>query len=129
MRSTLLMKFKSNRGTDTRFKSKTAYGRRINRQHIVTLLAAVGLGLTPVLTANAAVPKQYEDSCGACHATGALHAPKTGDAATWTKLIAQKGMPALVASVKNGGSQMPAGGLCSDCNDTDYQALIEYMAK
>lgn len=70
----------------------------------------------------------YSDSCAACHDTGALGAPKTGDKATWQRLQSQKGMAKLVDSVKNGMPQMPAGGLCSDCSDTQYRQLIEYMA-
>jgi len=38
-------------------------------------------------------------------------------------------MPTLINSVKNGMTQMPAGGLCSGCSDDDYRKLIEYMSK
>jgi len=34
----------------------------------------------------------------------------------------------LLASVKNGLGAMPAKGLCFDCSDEDYTALINYMA-
>ena len=40
-----------------------------------------------------------------------------------------KGMEALVASVSNGMNAMPPKGMCFDCSDEDYMALIEYMAK
>ncbi|PNK61272.1 c-type cytochrome [Psychrobacter sp. FDAARGOS_221] len=98
------------------------------KQAIAPLFFGLLVSSAPVL-ATANVAQQYEDSCAACHATGALNAPKTGDSATWKKLTAQKGMPALVDSVKEGMSQMPAGGLCSSCSDADYKALIEYMSK
>ena len=39
-----------------------------------------------------------------------------------------KGMEALVASVKNGLNAMPPTGLCADCSDEEYAALITYMA-
>ncbi|WP_019672263.1 c-type cytochrome [Psychrobacter lutiphocae] len=97
------------------------------KQAIAPLFLGLLVSTTPML-ASANVAQQYEDSCAACHATGALNAPKTGDSATWKKLTAQKGMPALVNAVKDGMSQMPAGGLCSTCSDADYQALIEYMS-
>ncbi|WP_264480624.1 c-type cytochrome [Psychrobacter sp. I-STPA6b] len=71
----------------------------------------------------------YADSCATCHDTGALNAPKTGDVAVWKRLEDKKGMAGLVNSVKNGMTQMPAGGLCSDCSDQQYQQLIEYMMK
>jgi cytochrome c5 len=31
-------------------------------------------------------------------------------------------------SVKNGLNAMPPTGLCSDCTNEEYQALINYMA-
>ena len=72
-------------------------------------------------------PAQYAVSCGACHAYAVSGAPKTGDAAQWAPRL-EKGMEALVASVKNGLGVMPAGGLCTTCSDDDYKALITYMS-
>jgi cytochrome c5 len=40
----------------------------------------------------------------------------------------EKGMEALVASVRNGLNAMPPGGLCNSCSDEDYADLITYMA-
>ncbi len=71
---------------------------------------------------------KYNKSCAVCHATGAANAPKTGDVAAWEPRMA-KGMDALVASVSNGMNAMPPKGMCFDCSDEDYKALIEYMAK
>ena len=71
---------------------------------------------------------KYNKSCAVCHATGAANAPKTGDVAAWEPRMA-KGMDALVASVTNGMNAMPPKGMCFDCSDEDYKALIEYMAK
>lgn len=89
-----------------------------------------GLVMTGMpLLGNANVAQQYQESCAACHETGALNSPQTGDTATWSRLKADKGMKTLVNAVKNGGKQMPAGGLCSNCSDADYAALIEYMSK
>ncbi|WP_416232036.1 c-type cytochrome [Psychrobacter sp. bablab_jr014] len=85
------------------------------------------LGLSQTNAAD--IPKIYQDSCAACHDTGALNAPKKGDTATWQKLKNDKGMPALIKAVKGGMIQMPAGGLCGTCSDDDYRQLIEYMSK
>lgn len=71
---------------------------------------------------------KYNKSCAVCHATGAANAPKTGDAAAWEPRMA-KGMDVLVAAVNNGLNAMPPKGMCFDCSDEDYKALIEYMAK
>jgi cytochrome c5 len=71
---------------------------------------------------------KYNKSCGVCHSSGAANAPKTGDVAAWEPRMA-KGMEALVQSVKTGLNAMPPKGMCFDCTDDEYNALIEYMAK
>lgn len=71
----------------------------------------------------------YAKSCGACHDTGALNAPKKGDTPLWDKLISQKGMDGLVNSTKKGMTQMPAMGLCPTCSDDEFASLIDYMKK
>lgn len=89
---------------------------------------ALGLALT-ACSAMAEVPMdKYNKSCAVCHNAGAAGAPKTGDAAAWAPKL-EKGMDALVLSVKNGLNAMPPKGMCFDCTDADYTALIEYMAK
>ena len=70
---------------------------------------------------------KYDKSCKVCHDSGAAGAPKTGDAAAWEPRMA-KGMDVLVASVNNGLNAMPPKGMCYDCSDDEYKALIEYMA-
>lgn len=81
-------------------------------------------------SANAAdIATSYDNSCAACHDSGALNAIKKGDSAKWQQLIKQKSMPTLINSVKSGMTQMPAGGLCNSCSDDDYRKLIEYMSK
>jgi cytochrome c5 len=82
------------------------------------------------LSATAAEPNmdQYNKSCVVCHASGAANAPKTGDVAAWEPRMA-KGMEVLVASVNSGLNAMPPKGMCFDCSDEDYAALIEFMAK
>jgi len=86
--------------------------------------------------AQADVGKLYNESCAACHDSGALSAIKKGDTARWNALIQQKGMNTLVHSVREGMIAMPAGGLCKNpanakelCSDKQYRELIEYMSK
>ena len=55
-------------------------------------------------------------------------APKTGDQAAWKPRL-DKGMDTLVKHVKEGYNAMPPGGMCGDCSDEEYRALIEYMSK
>ncbi len=54
-------------------------------------------------------------------------APKTGDAEAWKPRL-DKGMDVIVASVTNGLNAMPPKGMCMDCSEEDYSALIKYMA-
>lgn len=65
--------------------------------------------------------------CGACHATGALNAPKIGDKAAWGKLIAE-GLPRLVQDAIKGIRQMPARGGNPDLSDIEFERAIVYMA-
>lgn len=88
---------------------------------------ALGLALT-ASAAMAEVPMdKYNKSCAVCHNAGAAGAPKTGDAAAWAPKL-EKGMDALLQSVKNGLNAMPPKGMCFDCTDEEYAALIEYMS-
>ena len=95
--------------------------------------AAFFLSIAMISSASAAdvtnIATIYDNSCAACHDSGALNAIKKGDSAKWQQLIEQKSMPTLIQSVKGGMTQMPAGGLCDTCSDDDYRKLIEYMSQ
>ena len=54
----------------------------------------------------------YNTSCAACHGTGAMGAPKLGDAAAWGERAA-KGMDALIANAISGINNMPPRGTCA----------------
>lgn len=108
----------------------------INALFSQTYRVLIGSGVVLLLSsaimtsANAAdIAATYDNSCAACHDSGALNAIKKGDSAKWQQLIKQKSMPTLINSVKSGMTQMPAGGLCNSCSDDDYRKLIEYMSK
>lgn len=91
------------------------------------VVAAVSL-LSICLSTHAvepAIKAKYDKSCMFCHTAGAAGAPKIGDAAAWKPRLAQ-GMDKLLLSVKNGKGAMPAKGMCNNCTDADYKALIEY---
>lgn len=84
--------------------------------------------LAPVCSAaDDAIVTKYNRSCISCHASGAANAPRTGDAKAWAPRLI-KGMDALVENVNKGFKAMPPKGLCMDCSDADYKALIEYMS-
>jgi cytochrome c5 len=93
---------------------------------LVALMAVAGSAVADG-TARDTV-ELYNRTCTVCHASGTAGAPKTHDAAAWAPRLS-KGMDVLVASVKNGLNAMPPRGLCMDCTDAEYKALIEYMSK
>ncbi|WP_282450201.1 c-type cytochrome [Microbulbifer sp. CAU 1566] len=74
-----------------------------------------------------AVEDKYKQACHICHDTGVANAPKVHDVEAWKPRL-DKGMDALLGSVKNGLNAMPPGGMCSGCSDDDYKALIQYMS-
>jgi len=65
--------------------------------------------------------------CSACHATGALNAPKIGDKAAWGKRIGE-GLNNLTQNAIKGVRQMPARGGSPDLSDTEVARAIVYMA-
>lgn len=91
---------------------------------IATLLATISW---TAAAADQAVSDRYAKSCNFCHSGSIPNAPKTFDAEAWKPRLA-KGMDKLVASVKNGLNAMPPRGMCNDCSDADYKALIAYMS-
>ena len=68
----------------------------------------------------------YQQSCFACHASGAAGAPLLGDADAWA-VRTEKGMEAVMRTVINGFNAMPAKGMCMDCSDADLKAIVDFM--
>lgn len=97
---------------------------------LVSSSAIMVVSLTMTMGSYAAdIDVVYDDACATCHDSGALRSIERGDSAKWQQRIEQKGMPALIDSVKRGMIQMPAGGLCENCSDEEYRQLIEHMAQ
>jgi len=68
----------------------------------------------------------FAAQCTACHATGALNAPKLGDAAAWGPRITA-GFDALLHSAIAGKGQMPAQG-GGDFGEFEIGRAVVYMA-
>ena len=68
----------------------------------------------------------FENQCTTCHTSGALGAPKFGDAAAWAPRIA-KGYDALLTSALHGKGNMPAQG-GGDFSDFEIGRAVVYMA-
>ncbi|WP_237046313.1 c-type cytochrome [Aquipseudomonas alcaligenes] len=69
----------------------------------------------------------YGASCKQCHANPAAGAPLTGDVQAWAPRL-EKGMDTLLDHSINGFQGMPPLGLCMQCGEADFRALIEFMA-
>jgi len=93
----------------------------------VFIVALLAVPLSAVAELDANLQGKYNRACMACHLTGASGVPKLGDAEAWAPRL-EKGSEALLASVKNGLGAMPPKGLCFDCSDEEYTALINFMA-
>lgn len=92
------------------------------------LVAGIALVLAAGMVNATTVQERYNSSCTFCHTSGAAGAPKAHNEAAWKPLMA-KGMGILVKHVKEGYNAMPPKGMCNDCSDDEYRALIEYMSK
>lgn len=69
----------------------------------------------------------FDAVCMACHATGALNAPKVGDNAAWAPRI-KEGLETISADAIKGIRQMPARGGNPDLTDTEVVRAVVYMA-
>lgn len=69
-----------------------------------------------------------DGTCMACHGTGAMGAPKTGNKADW-KARLSVGINGLTKSAIQGKGMMPARGGDASLSDADIKAAIEYMLK
>jgi cytochrome c5 len=65
-------------------------------------------------------------ACAACHTTGVLAAPKTGDKAAWT---ARGDLNTLVASAIKGKNAMPPKGGDPSLSDAEIKAAVQEMMK
>jgi cytochrome c5 len=77
---------------------------------------------------DARLAQLYQQSCRACHSTGAAGAPLTGERAAWDARWS-KGLPALRSNTISGLNGMPPGGQCFACSPEDFDALIRFMAR
>lgn len=76
-------------------------------------------------TIDPAGEKLYKAVCFACHTAGIAGAPKLGDKAAWTPLIAT-GMDTMVQTAIHGkGAMPPRGG--SQATDAEMKAAVQYM--
>ena len=68
-----------------------------------------------------------EAVCAACHATGALNAPKIGDKAAWAPHL-KEGLAHLTQMAIKGVRQMPPRGGDPQLSDAEVERAVAYMA-
>src|ERR1051325_1945151 len=68
-----------------------------------------------------------EAVCSACHATGALNAPKIGDKAAWAQLI-KDGHEHLTEMAMKGVRAMPPKGGNPALTEAEIAGAVAYMA-
>ncbi|PLX98882.1 MAG: cytochrome c5 family protein [Desulfuromonas sp.] len=85
-----------------------------------TLLAGTGIASDDVGEAV------YNKSCGACHNSGVMGAPKTGDKAVWAGHI-KDGKDHMVENAIKGIGKMPPKGGNMKLTDEEVEEAVEYM--
>jgi len=71
----------------------------------------------------------YGKFCTACHGSGLLNSPKTGDSAAWSaRADAAGGLDGLLKHAISGINAMPPKGTCGDCSDDELKAAIQHMS-
>ncbi|UZM14791.1 c-type cytochrome [Pseudomonas kielensis] len=79
------------------------------------------------MPADAGLARTYDTSCKLCHANPASGAPLTGDQVAWRPRL-QQGMDSLLDHTINGHNGMPPMGMCMQCSEDDFLALISFMS-
>ena len=91
------------------------------------LLIALLMGGSSLAMADRAAEELYPKTCGVCHTAAVAGAPKPGDTAAWQPRLDAKGMDGLLQTVQNGLNAMPPKGMCMDCNDAEFKALMRQL--
>jgi cytochrome c5 len=81
----------------------------------------------PTTPADPQVAALYNRSCRSCHAQGAAQAPLTGNREAWAPRLEQ-GMEILLDHTISGYKGMPPMGMCFDCDEEQFTALIRFMS-
>ena len=87
------------------------------------VVVAAGGGAAAVRTGQ----QVTEAVCAACHATGALNAPRIGDTKAWAPLI-KEGLEHLTQTAIKGIRQMPPRGGNPDLSDVEVARAVAFMA-
>jgi cytochrome c5 len=93
----------------------------------ITFFALLSVSAASASAEGFDAAEKYKATCAMCHDSGAAGAPRKGDEKAWSQRMSQ-GEDTVLNNVKNGIGAMPAKGLCADCSDEQFKALIKYLA-
>lgn len=100
------------------------------KRFAIPTIFALTTSIAPVTAAAQGVERSgkdvVEESCFACHGSGANGAPKIGDKQAWAKRASQ-GLTGLTKNALNGIRQMPPHGGNTNLTDTEIERAITYM--
>ncbi len=68
----------------------------------------------------------YSSACAGCHSSGAMGAPRLGNAGDWAGRI-DKGTDTLYSNAINGINAMPAKGGNASLSDDEVKAAVDHM--
>jgi cytochrome c5 len=77
--------------------------------------------------ADDVIMAKWARSCALCHVTGVAGAPVVGATEDWQARLAQ-GEESILKRVIEGYNSMPPLGYCMACEESDFRAMIGYMA-
>ncbi|MGH6647030.1 c-type cytochrome [Aquabacterium sp.] len=100
----------------------------LSKQATAQRIHPVGTVEVKAVSANAgprAGEEVFKEQCATCHASGALGAPKLGDAAAWGPRIGA-GLAALIQSALKGKNAMPPQG-GGEFSDLEVSRAVAYM--
>jgi cytochrome c5 len=100
-------------------------------KHLIAVLALGAIAASvQAQTSTALAPGEqtYKQTCFACHASGAVNAPKFGDRKTWAPLIAE-GQAVLTAHAWVGVRGMPPRGGRTDLSLDEFASATAFMAR
>jgi cytochrome c5 len=93
---------------------------------LIQPVARVELKVATVAAGNRTGEQVVKALCSACHDSGALEAPRTGNVDDWAPRLV-KGLEQMVASATNGIGAMPARGGGADLTDTEVKRAVVYL--
>lgn len=93
----------------------------------VAAATAAASSAATIAPADPALAQIYDTSCKSCHTSPASGAPLSGNTEAWAPRIAQ-GKDTLLDHTINGYLGMPPMGMCIQCSEEEFQALIEFMS-